>query len=124
MHPWFAYKTQAETSLANIACMIIKVKYELLELLARVVFASNSSLKKLLFPCLKVIAEDVGTQAPVYDAAILTLKVPIKFKWEPHVRPVCFPSLHEFRENGTGTVAGWGHIKYEGTHGGRLFAIH
>ena len=63
----------------------------------------------------------IGTQAPVYDAAILTLKVPIKFKWEPHVRPVCLPSLHEFRENGTGTVAGWGHIRYEGTFTGEGF---
>ena len=58
------------------------------------------------------------TQAatPVYDAAILTLKVPIKFEIEPRVRPVCLPSLHEFIDGGTGIVAGWGNIKYEGDY--------
>ena len=56
------------------------------------------------------------TQAatPIYDVAILTLKVPIKFDIEPNVRPICLPSLQEFIESGSGIVAGWGNIKYEG----------
>ena len=56
----------------------------------------------------------IQAATPVYDVAILTLKVPIKFDIEPNVRPICLPSLQEFIDSGSGIVAGWGNIKYEG----------
>ena len=40
--------------------------------------------------------------------------MPIKFDMEPTVRPICFPSIRDFIDNGSGIVAGWGNIKYEG----------